>query len=132
MCCFSFRIMELRENGLLDYYSNQGLYIPGSGRSEQCFKKEKNSAKDVPIKLVDLTSAFFILGVGTGLAILCFLLELIVGKYKREIKMRNAAVPLAVVINPETICQDQDEAIVNADGVQQNEEDVEEIVTEIF
>ena len=84
--------MELRENGLLDYYSNEGLYVPGSRESDQCFKKVKNTAKDVPIKLVDLTSAFFILGIGTGLSILCFLLELIVAKYKHEMKRRSAVV----------------------------------------
>ena len=81
--------MELRENGLLDYYSNEGLYVPGSRESDKCFKEQNKSAKNVPIKLVDLTSALFILGIGFGLSILCFLLELIVGKYKHEMKMRN-------------------------------------------
>jgi len=89
--------MELRENGLLDFYSNEVLYTPGSGGSDQCIKKQKKSAKDVPIKLVDLTSAFFILGIGLGLAILCFLLELIVGKYKREIKLSNPVVSPIVI-----------------------------------
>ena len=79
--------MELRENGLLDYYSNED--VPGSRESDKCFKEQNKSAKNVPIKLVDLTSALFILGIGFGLSILCFLLELIVGKYKHEMKMRN-------------------------------------------
>lgn len=82
--------MELRENWLLHYYSNEGLYVPGA--SDNCLKEKKKSAKDVPIKLVDLTSAFLILGIGLGLATLFFLLELIVAKYPREMKIRNATV----------------------------------------
>lgn len=105
MYCHVFRIMELRENGLLDFYSNEALYIPGSGGSEQCFKKVKNSAKDTPIKLMDLTSAFFILGIGIRFAILCFLLELIVGKCKRE--MRD------VVVSPAIINQNFDDSNIS-------------------
>jgi len=118
--------MELRENGLLDYYSNQLLYIPGSGGSEQCLQKKKNSAKDVPIKLVDLTSTFFILAIGTGLSILCFLLELIVGKYKHEMQIRNAVVAPV----------DHEQPNVKADSakaaVTQIDENAIEVVTEIF
>ena len=128
MTCFSFRIMELRENGLLDYYSNQGLYVPGSGGADQCFKKKKNSAKNVPIKLVDLTSAFFILGIGTGLAILCFLLELIVGKYKREMETKNAVVaPLVIEVRGE----DKDNAIPAQVVNQKNENEKEVVVAEL-
>ena len=53
--------------------------------------KNAPSAKDVPIKLVDLTGAFLILGIGLGLGILCFLMELIVAKYKHEMKLRDEA-----------------------------------------
>ena len=117
--------MELRENGLLDYYSNQVLYIPGSGGSEQCLKKKKNSAKDVPIKLVDLTSAFFILGIGTGLSILCFLLELIVGKYKHEMQLRNAIVAPVEHEQPNVKAD-------SAKAVTQSDVNAIEVVTEIF
>jgi hypothetical protein len=76
--------MELRENGLLDYYGNQVLFVAGSGGAEQCFTEKAPEAKDVPIKMVDLTSAFLILSIGLTLSILCFLIELIVSKYQRE------------------------------------------------
>ena len=39
------------------------------------------------IKLVDLTGAFLILGIGLGAGILCFLIELIVAKYRREMNL---------------------------------------------
>ena len=87
--------MELRENGLLDYYGNQVLFVAGSGGSEQCFTEKSPEAKDVPIRMVDLTSAFLILGIGLTLSILCFLLELIVSKYKLEsMKMRKDPVKI--------------------------------------
>lgn len=114
--------MELRENGLLDYFSNQGLYIPGSRESDKCFKKVKNSAKDVPIKLVDLTSAFFILSIGLGLSILCFLLELIMGKYKHGINMRNVRVA-------HVVCDEDEENAAPSVGITQSDETVIQINT---
>ncbi len=79
----------------MDYYGNQVLLVAGSGGSEQCFTEKSPEAKDVPIKMVDLTSAFLILGIGLSLSILCFLLELIVSKYKREsMKMRKDPVKI--------------------------------------
>ena len=140
--------MELREYGLLDYYANDALYIPGSRESDQCFKKQKKSAKNVPIKLVDLTSAFFILGIGTGLSILCFLLELIVGKYKREMEVRNAVFAPVVHKAANVKAGNQsDENDIQLDNnklnkpssqssgeaaVKVNDENAIEVVTEIF
>ena len=45
--------------------------------AEECFatNKQRTSSRQVPIRLVDLISAFLILGVGLGLAVLTFLLE---------------------------------------------------------
>lgn len=46
-------------------------------RAAECFdgKRQKSEAQQVSIRLADLTSAFVILGIGLGLAILCFSLE---------------------------------------------------------
>ncbi len=45
---------------------------------EQCLtKKRKKSVRQAGIKLEDLTSAFLMLGVGVGLASICFLIEII-------------------------------------------------------
>ena len=74
------------EFGLIDHYSNEAFYIPGA---EKCFAKKGKSAKDVAIKLVDLTGAFLILGIGLGLGILCFFIELIIGKYRREMELKR-------------------------------------------
>ena len=82
--------MEIWEFGLMDKFITDSFSIPNA---EKCFAKKGKSAKDVPIKLVDLTGAFLILGIGLGLGILCFLIELIIGKYRREMKLmvgRNA------------------------------------------
>ena len=67
---------------------DRGVFVPGNDR---CLDENPPSAKDVPIKLVDLTGAFLILGIGLGLGILCFLIELIVAKYKHEMKLRDQA-----------------------------------------
>ena len=65
--------MDLWEFGLIRYWVKE--LTP---RAEECFaaKKKEKSVKLVPIHLSDLTSAFLILGIGLGSAILCFLLEL--------------------------------------------------------
>ena len=87
--------MEAREFGLMDKFISDAFSIPNA---EKCFAKNENSAKDVPIKLVDLTGAFLILGIGLGLGILCFLIELIIGKYRREMESirRNGRNEIAV------------------------------------
>ena len=71
--------MKMHEFGFIQHYIKKDFFVAGG--SDKCLKEEKNSAQDVAIKLVDLTGAFLILGVGIGLAILCFLIELIVAKY---------------------------------------------------
>lgn len=42
---------------------------------DKCLVKKKESAAQKPIKLVDLTSAFFVLGVGLSLSLICFVSE---------------------------------------------------------
>ena len=58
-------------------------------QAEECFlKRKKESARQVPIHLSDLVSAFLILSIGVGLAILSFVLELIYAKFKRHSNVR--------------------------------------------
>ena len=82
-----YRILDAWEFGLVDHWVNEGFYIPGT---DKCFDNKPKKARDVPINLVDLTGAFLILGIGLGLAILNFLIELIVAKYRHEMKPMRA------------------------------------------
>ena len=72
--------MDLLEFGLKQYWVNE--LTP---KADKCFatKKNEKSVKLVPIHLYDLISAFLILGIGLGLAILCFLLEIVYVRIKR-------------------------------------------------
>ena len=82
--------------GIIGKLNRELFFIPGS---EKCLNKKQKAAKEVPIKLADLTSAFLILGIGLGASILCFLIELIVAKYKYEMNFRKSKVvaPVKVV-----------------------------------
>lgn len=80
-----FRLITLWETGLSPFWiKNITNYA-----AEKCFDKNQMEAKksvnpQVPIKLGDLLSAFFILGAGIGLSIASFILELITGKFIRQ------------------------------------------------
>lgn len=74
------------EFGLQDYWVNEAFTIPGAN---VCFAKKKTSTKVVSIKLVDLTSPFLILGMGLGLALFSFLVEVVVSKYHHEMKRQK-------------------------------------------
>ncbi|KZS20158.1 Uncharacterized protein APZ42_013153 [Daphnia magna] len=65
---------NLWETGLISFWGNRAI---GVARAAECFdgKRQKSKAQQVSIRLADLTSAFVILGIGLGLAILCFSLE---------------------------------------------------------
>ena len=77
--------MDLYEIGLVRFWVK--LIIP---QAVECFaKRKKESARQVPIRLSDLVSAFLILGIGVGLAILSFLLELFYAKFKRNSNVRK-------------------------------------------
>ncbi|XP_057374712.1 ionotropic receptor 93a-like [Daphnia carinata] len=71
---FSKGIMNLWETGLIFFWGNRAI---GVARAGECFdgKRQKSEAKQISIRLADLTSAFVILGIGLGLALLCFSLE---------------------------------------------------------
>ena len=91
-----FRVMEMWEFGLLDHWTDETFHVPNA---EKCFDvKQRKSTKNVPIKLVDLTGAFLILGIGLGLAVLCFLLEIIVAKYQREMKQQQRKLKVAPAV----------------------------------
>lgn len=75
-----YRYMDLYESGLLRFWIKE--ITP---QATECFTKSKRkSASQVPIRLLDLVSAFLILGTGLGLALLSFLLEFIYSKLKRN------------------------------------------------
>ena len=96
--------MEMWEFGLLDHWTDETFHVPNA---EKCFDvKQRKSTKNVPIKLVDLTGAFLILGIGLGLAVLCFLLEIIVAKYQREMKQQQRKLKVASAVTA-TVADDQ-------------------------
>ncbi|XP_032796243.2 glutamate [NMDA] receptor subunit 1 [Daphnia magna] len=72
---YSRALMDYWESGLLNF----GIkFLPTIPRAEKCFvSTTRRVARLLPIQLSDLTSAFLILGIGTGLAVLTFLLELL-------------------------------------------------------
>lgn len=79
----TYRLVKLWESGLARFWVNTAL---GLAKAAECFdsKRQKSSARQVPIRLSDLTSAFLILGIGLGLAIFCFLVELIKLNFRRR------------------------------------------------
>ena len=53
---------------------------------DQCIVPPKDEAKEVPIKLMELSSAFVILGIGSGLTIVIFAVELLFGRVTKKRK----------------------------------------------
>jgi len=63
------------EAGLVDHWKT--VYILSIGQCDlNTYQKSKKKTK--PIRLIELSSAFFVLGIGLGLSILAFLLERII------------------------------------------------------
>ena len=82
-----YRIQYLWETGLMIHWIRTNS---PSMNVDRCLAKSKDSARQKPIKLVDLTSAFFILGIGTGVAMIRFLYELIYFHfYQRRLRSNN-------------------------------------------
>ena len=73
-----YRLQYLWETGLLTYWLRKNYR---QLNLDKCLAKSKESAAQKPIKLVDLTSAFLILGVGISVSIFTFLLELVYFKF---------------------------------------------------
>ncbi len=70
-----FRIVRLWESGLVRFWVGDSI-----ARADECFatnKNRKDVVRQVSIRLYELTSAFLILGIGLGLAILCFFTEIL-------------------------------------------------------
>lgn len=66
-------MIELWETGLMRYWINN-LLLPGA---DKCFdNKPPKSTTSVPINLVDLSSAFLVFGMGVGLSLLSFVIEI--------------------------------------------------------
>ena len=78
--------MEMWAFGLIDHWINEACFVPNA---ERCFTPQRDETlkKAVPIKILDLKSAFLIYSMGIGLAFLVFLLELTVDKYHKRIQM---------------------------------------------
>ncbi len=67
-------LIELWETGLPPFWVKK--LMP---RADKCFVKNKQTtaAREVPVQLYDLVGAFLVLGIGTIIATLTFLTEMI-------------------------------------------------------
>lgn len=74
--------MQLVETGLVRQYVKTLPWIP---KADKCFAKEtKKTTNQTSIKLIDLSSAFLILCVGTTVATVAFLFELVILSKSRK------------------------------------------------
>ena len=86
ICCHVIKhilsVYDLVETGLTRFWVKSLSTIP---RADECMADNKRAVtrRVRPIQLSDLTSAFLILGIGIGLAILTFLIETIYSTWKR-------------------------------------------------
>ncbi|KAI9564400.1 hypothetical protein GHT06_008139 [Daphnia sinensis] len=87
MLTVNVKLLELWETGLTNFWVFN-LFPPTTPRAEQCFvESTRRVSCRTPIQLSDLTSAvvpsaFLILGIGTGLAFLSFLTELLYSRFR--------------------------------------------------
>ena len=86
-------MMELWETGLPVLWGEQFLR-QATNKADKCFakiaaSKSTVSTRPVPIKLEDFKGAYFILGIGTSLSFLCFLVEKIAYVYHHNTKGRS-------------------------------------------
>lgn len=71
--------MKTMEAGLIEYWKKRSTYK--LLKMEMCEvknmmdEKQKLGVKPIPIKLIDLSSAFFVLGIGYTLSVLVFIIE---------------------------------------------------------
>ncbi len=75
--------MRAMEAGLIEHWKKWGNGAPLN--LDMCKLTDNNSHSDKklrPIKLIELSSAFLVLGIGYALAILTFLLERIIRSFK--------------------------------------------------
>lgn len=81
--------MSLWETGLPNIWGKEDFDVPGV--DDKCLAKKSESAgiknDTTPLKLANYRGLLSTLGIGFGLATFCFLLELIVSKYKHEMAL---------------------------------------------
>ncbi len=61
----------------MGHWMKNNLPLTELVKVEKCLEKDKESVRQKSIKLADLTSAFFVLGVGASLAMISFFFEFI-------------------------------------------------------
>lgn len=98
-------MIELWETGLPPFWIKEAI-----SSAPKCFAKAKPraSSRQVPIRLKDLTGAFFILGIGFCLSLLAFLAEKILYlRTRRQLEARpsalnslKSAISNFLIINP--------------------------------
>ena len=74
-CSYKFSILRANSMGLTDHWTKSGI---SNADVDKCFIDQKNNKGDgkvKPIKLIELSSAFLVLGVGLSLSTLTFLVE---------------------------------------------------------
>ena len=73
--CFPVRILLMWQAGINAYWMQNSYpsYV------DECIAPPKDEAKQVPIKLMEVSSAYVILGIGSGLTMVIFVVELLVG-----------------------------------------------------
>ncbi len=96
-------MIQLWETGLPPFWIKKTI-----SSAPKCFAKAKprTSSRQVPIRLEDLTGAFFVLGIGFCLTLLAFLAEKILYLRSRRrarpsaLNSLNQAVHNSIVVNP--------------------------------
>ncbi|KZS11925.1 Uncharacterized protein APZ42_023289 [Daphnia magna] len=103
------KLVELWETGLTNFWV-YNLFPPTAPRAEQCFvESTRRVSSRAPIQLSDLTSAFLILGIGTGLSVLSFLTELLYSRFRlySECTLRilyESSIHLVIFENVQSSC----------------------------
>lgn len=86
--------MRMRESGILDHLSKQL-----KKNVDKCKIKnlDKKSSTGYPLNLYAIVCAFFVFGLGVGLSLIAFVMELIIHhslNRKRVQRQKNAPIPL--------------------------------------
>ena len=81
----SLRLQQFWENGIMDR-----MFAKFTPKIDKCMVDKKEPPKLSPLKLVDLSSAFVILGIGCGLSLVAFLFEMCMASLQRSRKLKIA------------------------------------------
>lgn len=77
-CIDIYRIMRMRESGLLYYWTD--LFIPPP---TECLNSYREKPDRPRLTMMNLTCAFIILAIGYPASLIAFILENIMGRFKR-------------------------------------------------